>query len=46
MCMPCERNEILVNEFSCDPCDLGYWPNQNKTGKLIIFKYIYDNCFI
>ncbi|RZF48286.1 hypothetical protein LSTR_LSTR015735 [Laodelphax striatellus] len=31
VCVPCDRHEIIVDEFTCKPCALGYWPNFNKT---------------
>ncbi|XP_039287871.1 metabotropic glutamate receptor 1-like [Nilaparvata lugens] len=31
VCVPCDRHEIIVDEFTCKPCALGYWPNINKT---------------
>uniref|UniRef100_A0A0B7B0T2 G-protein coupled receptors family 3 profile domain-containing protein n=3 Tax=Arion vulgaris TaxID=1028688 RepID=A0A0B7B0T2_9EUPU len=32
ICTPCLENEILVdNNTDCNPCDLGMWPNVNKT---------------
>ncbi|XP_054272576.1 metabotropic glutamate receptor 1-like [Macrosteles quadrilineatus] len=31
VCVPCEANSILIDELTCRPCRLGYWPNKNKT---------------
>ncbi|XP_071961715.1 metabotropic glutamate receptor 3-like [Antedon mediterranea] len=32
ICFPCRENEFLLNEFLCEKCKLGEWPNKEKTG--------------
>ncbi|XP_055551060.1 metabotropic glutamate receptor 5-like [Wyeomyia smithii] len=36
VCVPCEKHQFLYNETHCRNCDLGYWPDQSKTGCLQI----------
>ncbi|KAL8613951.1 hypothetical protein ACOMHN_023187 [Nucella lapillus] len=31
VCTPCQDTEIVVDEAHCSPCDLGWWPSDNKT---------------
>ncbi|XP_075227650.1 metabotropic glutamate receptor 1-like [Lycorma delicatula] len=31
MCMACKDNEILTDEETCTECEMGFWPNENKT---------------
>ncbi|XP_076445848.1 LOW QUALITY PROTEIN: metabotropic glutamate receptor 5-like [Babylonia areolata] len=31
VCTPCKDNEIVVEEDHCSSCELGWWPNENKT---------------
>ncbi|XP_068233250.1 LOW QUALITY PROTEIN: uncharacterized protein [Palaemon carinicauda] len=44
ICIECEEDEFLMNETTCQRCQQGYWPNQNKTGcEAIEVKYILWN---
>ncbi|XP_064106613.1 uncharacterized protein LOC135215628 [Macrobrachium nipponense] len=44
ICIECEEDEFLLNETTCQRCQRGYWPNQNKTGcEAIEVKYILWN---
>lgn len=45
--MPCDKNEKLVNETTCQPCSLGSYPNHNKTGNYNKFtiKYYTEDFF-
>ncbi|XP_067125897.1 metabotropic glutamate receptor 1-like isoform X1 [Centruroides vittatus] len=31
VCVQCRENEYLKDEFTCAPCPLGWWPNENLT---------------
>ncbi|XP_064473197.1 metabotropic glutamate receptor 5-like [Ornithodoros turicata] len=31
-CVPCRENQFVLDEFTCQDCDIGWWPNGNLTG--------------
>ncbi|XP_068081159.1 metabotropic glutamate receptor 1-like [Anabrus simplex] len=31
VCVPCDRNEFLLDDVTCQRCEDGFWPNENKT---------------
>ncbi|GLH00639.1 Uncharacterized protein GBIM_06956 [Gryllus bimaculatus] len=31
VCVPCDRNWILVDDETCEECEKGTWPNENQT---------------
>lgn len=31
VCVPCARNQYLLDEYTCKDCDLGWWPNDDLT---------------
>ncbi len=31
-CKKCENHSYVFDEFACNECDLGFWPNRNLTG--------------
>ncbi|XP_041459355.1 metabotropic glutamate receptor 3-like isoform X3 [Lytechinus variegatus] len=31
MCIKCQPWEFLENEYTCKPCDIGYWPTEDLT---------------
>ncbi|GIY16234.1 metabotropic glutamate receptor 1 [Caerostris extrusa] len=35
VCVACKENQFLEDEFTCKDCNLGWWPNDNLTGKVI-----------
>lgn len=32
ICVPCRENQYLMDEYTCQACPLGWWPNHNLTG--------------
>ncbi|XP_054163269.1 metabotropic glutamate receptor 1-like [Oppia nitens] len=32
ICVPCRENQYLMDEYICQACPLGWWPNDNLTG--------------
>ena len=33
-CAPCDDDQFLKNETLCETCPNGFWPNEEKTGRL------------
>lgn len=31
VCVPCARNQYLLDEYTCKDCDLGWWPKEDLT---------------
>ncbi|KAK3576047.1 hypothetical protein CHS0354_036325 [Potamilus streckersoni] len=36
VCTPCEDNEIMMDSYTCKPCNRGWWPNENLTACRVI----------
>lgn len=32
-CTPCKENEFVFDEYTCQACELGSWPNNDLTGR-------------
>ncbi|XP_070568878.1 metabotropic glutamate receptor 1-like [Ptychodera flava] len=40
VCTPCKENEYLLNDFKCEACSKGWWPDESLTGcKRIAVEY-------
>ncbi|XP_014670624.1 PREDICTED: metabotropic glutamate receptor 1-like [Priapulus caudatus] len=35
-CMPCEPDEFMLDELTCQSCGQGWWPNENLTACVMI----------
>lgn len=41
ICTACKNNEFVQDEFTCKACELGWWPDEELEGGLVLF----HSCF-
>lgn len=37
ICTTCKDNEYVQDEFTCRACELGWWPDDELAGKMLLF---------